>query len=375
MNFSLLTNYLNQVDKNNFPDFRLLVYKDHKCIYDERFVADDVLPEETDKDMYYIFSASKVITCTAAMRLIQDGKLGLDDPVYKYLPEFKELYVNKNGERALAKNTLTVRHLFSMQGGFTYDLCHSEIRKIQEETKNKATTLEMMKGLSKMTLSFEPGENFQYSLCHDILAAVVEVASGKKFSEYLSEVIFTPLGMKDITLKTTPEVLKRMKQQYSVEQVTFTAIKKEATCPYILTENYECGGAGMITTAEDYIKFVDALACGSSETGYKVLDDEHLALMGQNLLSEKSLETYRANVSLKSGYGYGFGVRTMMEPEKSNSLTPIGEFGWDGAAGAFCLVDTKNHLSIYLAQHVLCSPYGASFHHAIKNLVYKCIND
>jgi CubicO group peptidase (beta-lactamase class C family) len=97
--------------------------------------------------------------------------------------------------------------------------------------------------------------------------------------------------------------------------------------------------------------------------------------MGQNLLSGKSLESFRATNVHKAGYGYGFVVRAMMDPEKSRALSSVGEFGWDGAAGAYCMVDTKNHLSIYLAQHVLCSPYVFSFHHAIRNFVYKCLND
>ena len=86
MKFEKLTNYLEQIDKNLIPDCRLLVYKDHQCLYDKAFTKFPLQPEKAKKDMYYIFSASKVITCTAALRLVQDGKLDLDDPVYKYLP-------------------------------------------------------------------------------------------------------------------------------------------------------------------------------------------------------------------------------------------------------------------------------------------------
>ena len=208
MNFTELENYLKNIDTNIIPDCEIAVYKDHKCLYKNSFARPNYPEEEKEKDLYYLFSASKVITCTAAMRLIEDEKLRLDDPVSKYLPEFANLYVLKEGKKVPAENTLTVRHLMSMQGGFTYDLGFEGIKRVREESNNKATTREVVSALARMPLSFEPGENYQYSLCHDILAAVIEVASGKKFSEYLNEVIFSPLGIKDITFTPTEDVSK-----------------------------------------------------------------------------------------------------------------------------------------------------------------------
>lgn len=376
MDFSRLTKYLEQLDHNMIPDCRLVVYKDHECLYDRCFAREDVDSSESKKDMYYLFSASKVITCTAALRLMDEGKINIDDNVSKYLPEFAELYIQKDGVKTLAKTPLTIRHLFSMQGGLTYDLGNIEIKKIINATNNQATTREMMRGIAKMPLLFEPGENYNYSLCHDVLAAVVEVASGKKFSEYLREVIFDPLGMKDITMRCTENVAARLKQQYGIDQYTFTALKQQAVCPYILTEQYESGGAGMISTVEDYIKFADAMACGATKDGYRILKPETLELMHTNQLNERSLKTYRAG-NRKEGCGYAFGVRTMMEPDADWSYSPIGEFGWDGAAGAYCVIDTENHLSIYLAQHVLggayTAPYISSVHHSIRNFVYEAI--
>ena len=374
MNFTELENYLKNIDTNIIPDCEIAVYKDHKCLYKNSFARPNYPEEEKEKDLYYLFSASKVITCTAAMRLIEDEKLGLDDPVSKYLPEFAKLYVLKEGKKVPAENTLTVRHLMSMQGGFTYDLGFEGIKKVREESNNKATTREVVSALSRMPLSFEPGENYQYSLCHDILAAVIEVASGKKFSEYLNEVIFSPLGIKDITFTPTEDVIKRMKRQYKVDLRYFTALPQEPECVYRLTDNHESGGAGMIASLNDYVKFADALACGESKEGYRILKPETLRLMKTNQLGETALKTLRSPTSHFNGYGYGLGVRTMMEPEKDFSLSPKGEFGWDGAAGAFCLIDTDNHLSVFYAQHVLsCGYVYQNVHKAIRNLVYKAL--
>lgn len=378
MDFTKLTTYLEQRDSNLIPDCRLVVFQDHACLYDRSFSRADVAPSEQNKDMYFLFSASKVITCTAALRLIEDGKLGMDDPVSKYLPEFAELYKWENGNVVPVKNVLTVRHLFSMQGGLTYDLGHPEIQKIKADTNNQATTRDIMRGIAKMPLSFEPGENYQYSLCHDVLAAVVEVAAGMKFSAYLHAVIFDPLGMKDITLHSSDAVDARLKQQYCVDQYTFSAVPKAANCPYILTEQYESGGAGMISTLEDYIIFADAMACGSSKDGYRILKPETVELMHTNQLCEKGLQTYRGVYSnRKEGCGYACGVRTMMDPKADWSYSPVGEFGWDGAAGAYTVIDPKNHISLYYAQHVMgapyTAPYSSSLHHSIRNFVYQAI--
>ena len=374
MNFTELTEYLAKIDHNLIPDCEIAVYKDHKCIYKNSFCKLGYNPDEAKKDMYFLFSATKVITCTAAMRLVEEEKIGLDDPVSKYLPEFANLYVkNGNNDKVPAKNTLTIRHLFSMQGGFNYNLRFDAIQKVIAESNNKASTREIVAAIAKMPLEFEPGENFHYSLCHDILAAVVEVASGKKFSEYLNEVIFRPLGMNDTTFVPTTEVYSRMKQQYQVDPVTFTAISKEPSCAYALCENYESGGAGLISTLEDYVKFTDAMACGETKDGYRILKPETVEIMKTNQLGPKSLETFRC-ASHNKGYGYGMGVRTMMDQNIEHSLSPYGEFGWDGAAGAYCLIDTENHLSIFYAQHVLgCSYAYSTVHKAIRNLVYKAL--
>ena len=264
----------------------------------------------------------------------------------------------------------------SMQGGFTYNLGFEGIKRVRGESNNKATTREVVSALARMPLSFEPGENYQYSLCHDILAAVIEVASGKKFSEYLNDVIFAPLGIKDIAFKPTEDVIKRMKQQYAVDLRYFTAIPQEPKCPYRLTDNYESGGAGMIASLNDYIKFADALACGESTEGYRVLKPETIELMKTNQLCEAGLKVLNSNTNHFFGYGYGLGVRTMMEPDKDYSLSPKGEFGWDGAAGSYCLIDTDNHLSIFYAQHVLaCGYVYTNVHKAIRNLVYKALEN
>ena len=123
----------------------------------------------------------------------------------------------------------------------------------------------------------------------------------------------------------------------------------------------------------NYAKFADALASGESKVGYRLLKPETVTLMKSNQLCEIGLNNFRTNTNNK-GYGYGMGVRTLMDRKIENTISPIGEFGWDGAAGAYCLIDTDNRLSIFYAQHVNgCSYVYSHVHKAIRNLVYKAL--
>ena len=285
MDFTKLKNYLDNIDKNMVPSYRCIVKKGNETVFEYFNAREDIYESEKDKKYYYIFSASKVITCTALMRLYEEGKLDINDPVYKYLPEFKELYIGGSFQECAkvidketmpkAENVLTIKHLLTMSGGYTYNLGHPEILKVLEEKGDDVTTLDIVRAIAKFPLMFEPGENFNYSLCHDIIGGIIEVVSGKKFSEYLDEIIFSPLGMKDTTFRLTEDIVKNMHQQYRVEPGNFIAIEQPALyCPYAFKGQYESGGAGLISTAEDYIKFASCLANGTSEDGYRILKRE-----------------------------------------------------------------------------------------------------
>ncbi len=371
MDFSALKGYVENIDKNMVPSCRVSVYRDNEKLFEHFSARDDVFEAEKDKELYYLFSMSKVITCTAAMRLIEEGKLSLNDPVSKYLPEFGELYVGE--ERRPAQNTLTVEHILTMQGGLTYNISHPEIVKVKNESNNKATTREIMGAIAKMPLLFEAGTNYNYSLCHDVVAAVVEVVSGMSFYEYLNEIIFKPLGMKDTYFKPKSDTFERMHAQYRVAPDRFCAVKVKPECPYTITDNYESGGAGLISSIHDYAVFADCLASGTSKDGYRILKPETIELMRSDFLSGES-KKYFDNYIGKPGYSYGLGVRTMVDKQKGHSLSSIGEFGWDGAAAAYVMIDPDKRLSVVYTQHVLGCGYAYShIHTTVRNLVYEAL--
>ena len=366
MDFSSLAKFLDQRDKNQIPSCRMAVYREHECLFS---YEDAFSEEDRSKDLYYLFSASKVITCTAVLQLIEAGKLGLFDNAEKYLPAFADVKVRRDGKLEPAKRKITVHQLLTMTAGLTYNLGDEAIRKMQAETDHKGTTRQVADAIAQMPLIFEPGEKFNYSLCHDVLAAIVEVVSGQTFGEYLSEHIFAPLGMKDTGFKPTEEALARMTQQFLVNQHLQAAVPQAPSCPYRITENHESGGAGMISSLNDYCLFADALASGSAKNGYQLLKPQTVDLFRADHLTP---QTYASFCSInRTGYSYGLGVRTMIDPKAANTKAPVGEFGWDGAAGAYVLIDPDNKLSIVYMQHVLgCGPAYNQIHPALRNRVY-----
>ena len=391
MTFERVRQALDSFIQEGIPGIDCIITVDHKEVF--RYFAGFSNREtgrKTDgSELYLIFSMTKMLTCTCALQLYEQGKFQLDDPVSQYLPAFAAMQLTQQamdvevgakvatgqsmGEHTAvtqdkaAKNPITVKHLLTMTAGLDYNLYATGIRTAIAE--GKTTTQELAEAMAQTILGFEPGTRFRYSLCHDVLGALIEIWSGMSLGEYMHKYIFTPLGMTD-TFFGIPKDLKRLAQLYRFDEDRQVVLAK-LEIPYQLTEAYESGGAGLTSTTADYAVFLDALACdGMSKTGYRILQPSSVALMSQNHLKGQALENFHA---LHKGYGYGFGVRTHMDSAESGSLSPIGEFGWDGAAGAFSLVDRENKLSVSYFQHV--HETGYAFQRRLRNALYQDLQE
>lgn len=379
MNQKILIDYLDSLGKCGIPGCDCVVYREHRPVFRHTTGYSDHGKTKplTSANTYWLFSASKLFTCTAVLQLAEKGSVRLDDPVSKYLPEYGALKVKDDSGVKPAKNTMTIRHLLSMQSGLNYNLEAPSILKVLEETDRKATTRQVIRALANEPLDFEPGTHFQYSLSHDVLGAVIEVVSGLSFGDYLSEHIFKPLGMKNTGFELTPERKANMSDQFIYDGETMTSAPMSLENCYALSERYESGGAGLISTADDYILYLDAMCNGgTSREGYRVLTADSIDLMREDQLNDVSKKDFA--LFNRKGYSYGLGVRTLIEREKSGVRSPIGEFGWDGAAGAYALIDVKNRLAIFYAQHVRnCGYVYDVIHPMIRDLTYEMleIND
>ena len=381
------------VGEYNVPGVDCVVYKNHDLIFRYYTGLSDL--ENNIKmngdELYLIFSMTKMFTCVAALQLFEKGSFKLDDPVYKYLPEFKHMRVSLNQENeyngadittgksmgepskasdyTYASTPITIKHLFTMTAGLDYDLDAAVIKKALAE--NKTSTRDLVGAMAQTVLGFEPGTRFRYSLCHDVLGALIEIWSGQRLGEYMKENIFDPLGINNTFFGVPKDEnkLKKMAARYKYSD-NRTVERLPLKCVYNLSEDYESGGAGLTSCALDYALFLDAIACkGIGWNGQRILSESSVQLMKTCQISGKALEDFD---KLRPGYGYGLGVRTHINNKRSGSLSPIGEFGWDGAAGAFSLVDTENSLSLTYFQHV--HGWDRNIQTEIRNALYSDIS-
>lgn len=345
--FDLVTEYIdnNWVLNKKIPYFDVAVNRGYKNVY--RYYGGRVCAD--GKEKLCMFSLTKPLTAVLMLRLIEDGKASLDDDVADYIPAFKSAYYFAGGEKM--KADIKIRHLLTMTSGLNYDLKSQSINEVKILLGNKATTFDIVSAYSHEPLEFKPGERFLYSLSFDVLAAIIERISGARFSDYIDRVIFKPLGMNNSSVKScnnVPDVF------IFDEKSGIRKTDNNAYYDFIFTDEYESGGAGLISSVEDYLQFAETLANGGvAKNGYRLLTQKSLDLMAENHISNISFGNSFTCVQ-GTDYGYGFGVRT--RTKESAGGVPVGEFGWDGAAGSYLLVDPKNCVSVVIGLNVLNWP-------------------
>ncbi len=354
--------------EKNVPGLDCVIYYKRKPLYRHMagFASVEKRTPITEQTLYHGYSITKLMTCTAGLQLIEQGKLRLEDPVISYIPEFTDLTVlRENGEITPAKNVMTVKDLFCMTAGFNYNLNSAALIKYREETAGACPTNLLPKYLAQQPLDFEPSTRWRYSFCHDVLAVVIERISGMLFSEYMQKHIFDPLGMDDTGFHMTSEKEKRMADKYWYHADTGIRENVGIDISYQFGPEYESGGAGIITSANDYMKFADALCAGDI-----LLKRETTRLMYQDHLSPEVQQQYIK--TQHPGFSYGLGVRTIIDQALAESAVGFGDFGWGGAAGAFITMHMEKELTVVYLQHMLGSDIK-TLRKTLRNQVYSLL--
>lgn len=349
--FKELEQYMQSVCSDpisHVPGMDLCVYHKHKQAYRYFCGYSDLenrLPLTGD-ELYFMYSCTKFVTCVAALTLYEKGVYLLSDPVYKYIPEWKNVkYLDKNGNLQKVESPVTVGQLFSMTGGLGYNLQAECIEEVRRKTNGRCPTIEVAKAFAREPLVFQPDECWNYGFGHDILAALIEVWSGEKYSEYVDRVIFKPLGMKNSSYRLTDEIKSRMAQEYMQAENDYTSRNIRFANEYMLGSEYESGGAGLISCTEDLMKFLEGVS------SHKILSKATIDLMSTPRLSEAQRKVYKTWRG-KTDYNYGLGVRVHTSYNGDfGTLAAVGEFGWDGAAGSYLSVSPKDELCIVYVQH------------------------
>ena len=335
--------------------------------------------------MFRICSMTKPITSVAVMMLYEEGKFLLDDPVSKYLPEFrnpKVLVKPASGEPYTipAKNEITIRDLLRHTSGITYQW-NSDLGPIYEKANVASGILQYdgtigdsVKNLAALPLLFNPGERFEYSLSVDVLGRLVEVLSGQPLDEFFRTKIFEPLGMKDTYFYPPENKLDRLATAYTyypdkgLNRFPDTPIRERS---FVYSADYPSrgpkklfsGGAGLVSTATDYARFCQMM-----------LDEGRVG--NTRLLSRKSVELMTHDQLGKIGpdqaFGLGFGVEGVKGP--LSELGSVGEYSWGGFFYTGFTVDPKEQMIvIFMAQ---LHPTGdLTLDKQVNELAYQAIND
>lgn len=342
--FERIKSFCDSMLEKGLPGFDLVIYKDGECVlrYANGYSDVENKIKMTGKERFNIYSCSKPITCTAALQLFEKGLFSLDDKLSDYMPEFKEMTVKTEDGVKKAEKAITIRDLFGMSSGLSYNVTSPEILKFKEESNGRCPTRETMKYIAKEPLSFEPGEKWQYGLSHDVLAALIEVLTGEKFEEYVKKNIFDVVGMNNTTFMLPENELDTVAEQYRFSSGELRNIGKKVS-HYKIGSEYAAGGAGAISTVDDYIRFLEALRT------HKLLKPETIKLMTTDLGKWPS-----------NTHGYGLGVRCPKGVEKYT------DFGWGGAACSYLAVDIENGISLFFGAHLCDSPVQG-----IRSMLYR----
>lgn len=341
--FEKLTETLDSfITDYGIPFYDCSVMKDGECVYrrSNGYTDSERTKPVTRKELYNIYSCSKFITCVAALQLYEKGMIRLEDELCKYMPEFTDMTVKSDGAFVPARNKITVEQLFTMTAGFSYDLNSPQLMLCRAETGGECPTLETMKYLAKEPLLFEPGYRWEYSLCHDVLAALVEKVSGMSFGEYVKENIFDVCGMERSTFLPNEKTVEEIVTQYRYNAEKGKVEECAKTCAYRIGTKYESGGAGCVSTVDDYIKFLEGVRT------YKLLKKETVDLLSTNHMTKQQMDMPSYWVKDKRGYGLG-----QQCPRQGDTKRP--DFGWGGAAAAYYFIDRTRNVSAYFGTHVL----------------------
>ena len=321
-------------------------YLDVVCCKENQEIYRYLSKGATGKETLAMFSMSKPITSVCAMTLVEEGKLSLDDFVEDYLPEIKNAFTLVDDKPFPVKNKMTIRHLFTMTGGFSYRTITPSITQMKEKTNYKGNLRDFIGAFIKEPLLFEPGKQFCYSLCLDVLAGAIEVIEGKKFSQVVKERIFDPLEMNNSTFDnsiTEYAPYYRINENGKLEQANVNMWP-------LLTPLYESGGAGLVSTVDDYVKFAKMLANGGvGENGNRILKEQTIKEIASCQIDQVSLNN---NFTCLQGDDYSYGLGMRVRKVATDWGLPKGEFGWDGALGGFLLIDPVNKVSVVMGMHL-----------------------
>jgi CubicO group peptidase (beta-lactamase class C family) len=319
-------------------------------------------PMSTDA-IFRIYSMSKAITTAAALTLVEEGKLKLDDPVGLHVPELKDLKVQQGDTLRAPSRPPNVRDLMLHTAGFTYGGAATARRYAEKKPLEGKDLDEFARRLADVHLAFDPGTDWHYGVNTDVLGLIVQRVAGKPLGAVLRERIFEPLGMADTGFFVPAGKAARFAANYQREASGLKLLDAPGTSKYLQPPGLESGGGGLVGTAGDYLRFLLMIESG----GGKVLKPETVRLMTSNQLPPEAFPIYFGQQKRHgTGFGLGFCVRTA--DTEWDPQARVGEYGWGGAASTHYWISPRDRLIVVTMEQTM--PYNFDTEFALKGLFY-----
>ena len=391
------------LDAGRFPGTRLLVFRRGHVVHStvQGFADLERKVPMKDDTIFRIYSMTKPITSIAFMMLVEQGLVALDEPVHKYIPEWKNLGVFQAGTSPAfmtrpPTRPMQIVDLLRHTSGLTYGFqqrsnVDAAYRDKQIGAVEKAGTLDtMIADLANIPLEFSPGEAWNYSVSTDVIGYLVGKISGIPFQQFLKERIFNPLGMTDTDFFVPAEKAHRFAACYNATaggmmsfhspnaKGSLTLQDDPKTSSFLSPPDFISGGGGLCSTAADYLTFCRALLNGGELGGVRLIGPKTLALMASNHLpGNRDLPEMSRSMFAEATYngiGFGLGFSVTMDPAKTLIAGSPGEYAWGGAATTSFWIDPAEELiAIFMTQVLPSSAYP--IRRELRTMVYAAIND
>jgi CubicO group peptidase (beta-lactamase class C family) len=328
----------------------------------------------TQDTLFRMASTTKPVTAVAILMLMEEGKLRLTDPVSRFIPEFKEtkVAVAKPGsdeiELVAANRAITIRDLLTHTSGLGSGGAGSkEAAKVNKERKPTDTLADAIPRLGTVPLDFQPGTKWAYSggAGFDVLARIVEIASGQSFDQFLQQRLFDPLGMKNTYFVVPDDCKARLATIY---RTAGKGLEKMPTPSFLAGTTYFSGAGGLTSSTEDFARFAQMLVNGGEFKGKRVLSPRTVKLLGSNHVGK----LFGGQLGRpREGLGFGFGVEVVQDAITAGWQRSNGSYGWDGAFGTIFEVDPREQMIVVL----MTQRYSQEIYRDLENAVRQAIID
>lgn len=369
---------------SGLPGCGLQVVRGDETIYEGYFGYSDLEQKTpiTASSVYRQASLSKIPLYTVMMMLYEQGYFLLTDPLSEFFPEWKnskKFVTSPNGavHAVPTDRPVIVRDVLSMKCGLPYCNAPGEtdnptVRAMQKAMqplwdKGHYTLREQIAAIAQVPQEFEPGTHWQYGFSSELAAGIIEVVCGKSIDQVFEELIFGPLEMKDTRSHFFGNIQERMVKLYGRRDGQVVPFQTSMDDKHLPGPEHECGWARLFATVNDYSKLLQMLANGGSYKGQQLMGRKTIDLMRTNGLDEVMLRDFQDTYN--AGYGYGYGVRTLIDPYAGNHNGSLGAFGWTGGFGSWCEADPAERLAI-VYMHNFIPNEELYHHHRIRTAAY-----